>query len=104
MILAAAVVLTALAGPLIVWLFLALDSYQMDHPRGEFSEYRSLCAPLSSFWTYLRTPWEISDRNHCWHKQDSDTYPRCCHCGKGHPDFKEKKDGSRETSSSVQGH
>ena len=66
-----------------------------------FPEYRWLCNGPT--WGYFVTPWRpwFSIAAHCWHT--TDTYPRCCHCGKGHPDFKEKANGSRKETPSVQG-
>lgn len=66
-----------------------------------FSDSRWLCNGPT--WGYFVTPWRpwFSIAAHCWHT--TDTYPRCCHCGKGHPDFKEKANGSRKETPSVQG-
>lgn len=93
----------ALTGAGGVSILLSILAYRQDHPRGAFAEYGNLCTHLP-FRSYLRNPMVIPTASHCWHKDDTNIYPQCCICGKGHPDFKEKKDGSRKESSPVQGH
>jgi len=74
------------------------------HEFGEYAEYHAICSPNLSFWRFARdVESEPTYGKHCWHRPDTAKPPACCHCGKYHPDFKEKKDGPRKESTPVQG-
>lgn len=58
------------------------------YPWSKWSRYSYVCDDCSWYYPWLH-PFAIPKfSDHCWHKEDDDIYPRCCNCGKGHPDFK----------------
>lgn len=86
-----------------VYLIFVLVPFTEEKAWRPFPESRRTC--FGPIWWYFITPWRVwaIDKDHCWHRPDTAKPPACCHCGKYHPDFKEKKDGPRKESTSVQG-
>lgn len=61
-----------------------------DLELGRFSKYNYFCNYYSPWARLTLRPWrDLGGADHCWHT--TPTYPRCCHCGKGHPNYKPKK-------------